>query len=495
MFLSNFKAGEARDGTNDFWFQPAGTLGPTRSGVRVTHDTAFRLSTVFKIVKVISETIGMLPMHVYRMTGPETRERVRDDPLSRLLNSQPNRWQTPMQFRQMLEAHRDLRGNGYARIYHAANGEPDELVPLHPDRVTPEIAANGLPRWQVRSQDGSSTETLVQGEMFHLTGLCLDGYTGISPVQAQRESIGAAVASRDYGARFWNNDARPPFWVEVPQKFEDNEARRKFRSEWQAAYSGANQHRPAVLDRGMKLHELGITNSDAQWLESTNASEIDLCGIWRVPPHKIGILNQAKYANIEQQSIEFVVDCILPLAVSWEQTVFRDMIVEPEMFTELLLEVLLRGDTSTRYEAYGKAIKDGWMTRNEVRRLENKNPLPGLDEPLQPLNMTAVGASMLPGPRQSTGRAVALLGAAASRIARKEAGVIQGAIKSGQPLADAFAGHDRFVADVLALPAAAVEGYVVDMLARAYQASKAGEGFAAQAWIDTQVAALLRLEG
>jgi len=186
---------------------------------------------------------------------------------------------------------------------------------------------------------------------------------------------------------------------------------------------------------------------------------------------------------------------LLPLAVSWEQTVARDMLAEDtEEFTEMLLELLLRGDTKTRYEAYGKAIQDGWMTRNEARALENRNPLPGLDEPLQPLNMTTAGAAMLPRGGGSAGRAAALLGAAAARIARKEVGMLQTATKQGQPLAAAFAGHDRFVAEVMAVPQAAAEAYVASTLRQAEQLNLA-EGFDAQAWTDAQIAALLRLEG
>lgn len=502
MFLSNLRAGPATDPGHDFWFQPAGVGGPTQSGTVVTADSAMRLSTVYKCIKVLAETIGMLPMHMYRMGSAEQRDRVRDNPVARLLATRPNRWQTPMQFRSMLEAHRSMRGNGYARIYHDATGEPEELVPLHPDRVTPEVAGNGLPRYRVKSPDGAREETLVPGEILHLAGLSLDGYVGLNPIQAEREAIGAAIAARDYGSRFWNNDARPPFWIKVPGQFKDNEMRSTFRSEWQAMYGGANRGRPAVLDRGMEIQELGLSNADAQWIDARKYSDVDICGLWRLPPHKIGILDRATWGNIEHQNIEFVTDTLLPLAVSWEQTIARDLIVDEDLFVELLLELLLRGDTKTRYEAYGKAIQDGWMTRNEARRLENRNPLPGLDEPLQPLNMTRVGAAALPGGGAAgmpppPGRAAALLAANASRVVRKEVRMLQLAIKNGQALDQAFADHGRFVADVLALPQASADAYVAETLARAQVLQDAGQlaSLEVQDWTDRQIAALMRLEG
>lgn len=491
MFLSNLRAGPAGDPGHDFWFEAVTNGGPTQSGAFVSPDTAMRLSTVYKCVRAIAETMGMLPMHLYESLGGEQRDRVMDDPLTRLLAKRPNPWQIPMQFRAMLEAHRSLRGMGYAEIIYGRNGQPSDLIPLHPDRVKPEIASNGEPRYRVTDLNGNQ-RVLVLGEILVITGLTMDGYLGINPVQAEREAIGSAISARDYGSRFWNNDARPPFWIKVPGKFEDNDARSNFRTEWQAMYGGQNRGRPAVLDRNMEIHELGLSNADAQWIEARKYSDIDLCGLWRVPPHKVGILDRATWANIEHQNIEWVTDCLLPLAISWEQSIARDLIVDENRFVETVLEILLRGDTTTRYSAYGKAIQDGWMTRNEARRLENRNPLPGLDEPLQPLNMTRAGAA-LPGVPGDTrpGRAAALLAANASRVARKEAALVTKAWRNETPMAEAFAGHARFVAEVMAVPMETAEAYTAATVAVAEGSAQLTE----EAWIDQQVAALMRLEG
>lgn len=496
MFLTNLRAGPSDPG-HDFWFSPVGSGVATQSGSIVTSDTAMRLSTVYKCIKVLAETIGMLPMHMYRTTSGERRDRVRDDPVARLLAVRPNRWQTPMQFRVMLEAHRSMRGNGYARIVHSADGAPEELIPLHPDRVTPEVARNGLPRYRVKSADGSTEEVLVQGEIMHLTGLTLDGYVGLNPIQAEREAIGAAIAARDYGSRFWNNDARPPFWIKIPGQFKDNEVASNFRDDWQAKYGGNNRGRPAALDRGMEIHELGLSNQDSQWIDSRKYSDVDICGLWRVPPHKIGILDRATWGNIEQQNIEFVTDTLLPLAVSWEQTIQRDLIVDEDLFVELLMELLLRGDTTTRYTAYGKAIQDGWLTRNEARALENRNPLPGLDEPLQPLNMTRAGASLLPNTQHRPARAASLLAASAERVVRKESRILQSIARQGGSLAEAFADHARFVADVMAVSHETAQAYASATLQRAtaLQAADKLKTTEVDDWTVPQTAALMQLEG
>lgn len=394
MFLTALPDRIANNPGHDFWFSPVESAGPTLSGAVVTSDSAMRLSTVYKCVKVIAESGGILPRHLYEVSGEgdsERRTRVRSHPVAQLLQ-QPNQWQTPLAFYMMLEAHKQLRGNGYAEIQFDRREQPSALIPLHPDRCALEVAANGLPRLRVRPRPGSNEaeRVLVPGEYLHVAGMSLDGYTGVSPITAQRETIGGAIAARAYGARFWANDAKPPFWIEYEGKVTDKTA---FRLAWQEAYGGANRHKPAVMDNGMKLHELGITNSDSQWLESIKASDIDVCGIYRTPPHKVGILDRATWGNVEQQNIDFVTDCLLPNLVGWEQSLRRDLVVEDDLFIAIVPEQLLRGDIKTRYQAYSMGIRDGHLTRNEVRRMENRNPLDGLDEPLQPLNMASAGSA------------------------------------------------------------------------------------------------------
>lgn len=424
MFLSSNIGSSDRSPTDDFWYGPVG--GPTISGAKVSPETAMRLSIVFACVRVRSETLGMLPWHTYRRI-PGGKERT-DHPLASLLSGQPNEWQTAMSYRMMMQAHVELRGNAYSRIVFNGAGNVDYLMPIHPDAVKIERTPSGTVLYRIKQADGT-TLTLVWGEVFHIAGLSLDGITGLNPIEMEREAIGMGLAARDYGARFFQNDARPGGYVSVEATFKDKETKEKFRESIQAAQTGANRHKLMVLEHGMKYHELGIKNTDAQFLETRKYTDADIARIFRMIPHKVGILDRATWGNIEHQNIEFVTDSMMPSLVAWEQAAQRDLFLgDEEYFSEFLVDMLLRGDTATRYEAYGKAIKDGWMIRNEVRGRENLNPLPGLDEPLQPLNMAPVGSSPASAPPSASARSDRerrLARVSAERVVNKEISAVR----------------------------------------------------------------------
>lgn len=492
FFTESFRAGPGP--ADDFWFQPIqqGTL----SGTNVTPETAIRFSTVYKCVRAYADSIGTMPRRLMRkLPSQRKRERVLDHPVARLLSERPNRWQTPTMFVGMLEAHVQLRGRGYAEIMFDRRMQPDELVPIHPDRVTTEVMVDGLPRWRVKPPGGQIGEdrVLLPGEMFHITSMTMDGYEGLSPIDAEREAIGSAIAARDFGSRFWANDARPPFWIKVPGKFKDNDERAGFREQWQVSYGGSNRGRPAVLDRGMEIQELGLDNQTAQWMDSRKYSDVDICGVWKVPPHKVGILTDAKYANIEQQAIEWVTDSLLPRIVMWEEAAQRDLLgYDEDLYVKFVPDQLLRGDIKARYEAYSKGIVDGWLTRNEARELEDRDPLAGLDEPLQPMNMKQAG-QVLPG--RTPERASAILQAAAERVARREAAMVSRIAQGQENATEAFRKHVRFVAEVLALPEETAAGYCSQVQAKLEGLQAAGTlgKIAVDEWVDIQFAALLRL--
>lgn len=493
MFVSS--AIEATHGpAHDFWYSP---INHTHAGAVVTADTAMRLSTVYKCVRVRAETIGMLPLQVYRRLPNGGKQADDSHPLARLLHDQPNPWQTAMQWRAMMQAHMDLRGNAYSRIVFNGAGRVDMLVPLHPDRVRIEVLPSGLPRYQYRGQDGAEKPILF-GEILHVATLCVDGYTGLNPIEAEREAIGAAMATRDHGARYFRNSARPPMWIKMPGKFPTPEDKRNWVQQFSDSYGGTNSGKTPVMDQGMELHSLPVSNVDAQYIESRKAQDVDIAGIFRMPPHKIGILDGAKYANIEQQSIDFVTDAVMPSCVAWEQALLRDLDFGDEHFAEFKVAMLLRGDTKTRYDAYGRGIQDGWLLRNEARAMENLNPLDGLDVPLEPMNMAPAGsrgADQARGMPPSNGARQALvLAAAAERVARKEVALLGRAARSGgaQDLPALFEGHAAFVEQVMAVSPDVARRHVANTLAQA------------EHWIDThateadvlaaQTTALLRLE-
>jgi len=359
------------------------------TGLRVSADSAMRLTAVYACVRILSETMASLPFVLYRTDVSGGKVRVTNHWLYRLFARRPNRFQNPFEWREMMQGHLALRGNAYNRIVSNASGEITELVPIHPDRIRIEILASGEFRYRVTDRDGRES-VLPRGEVWHLRGLSSDGLLGMSPIEIARESVGMALAAQDYGARFFANDAKPTGgWIEFPGSFKDAEAKKVFRESYQQAQSGANRGKVLVLENGMKFHEVGVTNRDAQFLELRKFQITDIARLFRVPPHMIGDLDRATFSNIEQQSLEFVMHTMTPWAERWEASIEAELLPDDDgLEIEFDFANLMRGDAASRAGYYQSGIQNGWLTRNEARLAENLNPLEGLDEPLRPLNMT-----------------------------------------------------------------------------------------------------------
>lgn len=438
MFLTQNNNSSNRSPVDDFWFQP---IISTTTGVRVSPERAMMLSTVYACIKVLAETVAQLPFILYERLDNEGKGRARKQPLYRTLGVRPNKWQTSFEWREMMQAHAALRGNGYSEIIYSANGRILQLIPLHPDRVKLRLLSDTNFYYDYTEKNGH-TRRINRGQMFHLRGLSFDGFNGISPIEYERESIGEAIAAQEYGARFFQNDATPRGWVEHPGKFKDDDARNNWIRQWKAARTGANRHSTAVLERGMKYHEVGVTNKDIQFLETRKYKDVDIARIFRISPHKIGILDKSSFNNIEHLGLEFVTDTMMPWFRRWEQAVSRDLIVdEDRYFAEFLVDSLLRGDMKSRSEMYTASITSGWLTRNEVRKKENMNPIDGLDKPLEQLNMAPAGE-----------RNQAIRLAACNRVVSKEALCIKRwANKNIDKINDFYETHGRYVSECLAL--------------------------------------------
>ena len=386
-FFDRFKASTSdRSPWGDFFFEPVSVRSV--SGMRVSADSAMRLAAVYACVRILSETMASLPLVVYRARADGGKDRLTDHWLYRLLGKKPNRYQNPFEWREMLQGHLALRGNAFCQILANGRGEITELIPIHPDRVRMELLTEGDYRYRIQNQAGHEL-VLPRGEIWHLRGLSSDGLLGLSPIELSRESLGMALAAQDYGARFFNNDAKPTGgWIEFPGNFKDAEAKRVFRESYQAAQSGANRGKVLVLENGMKFHEVGVTNKDAQFLELRKFQITDIARLFRVPPHMIADLDRATFSNIEQQSLEFVMHTMTPWAERWEASIEADLMLDgDELEIEFDFANLMRGDAASRSAYYQSGIQNGWLTRNEARIAENLNPIKGLDQPLRPLNM------------------------------------------------------------------------------------------------------------
>jgi HK97 family phage portal protein len=292
------------------------------AGVYVTANAALAVSTVFACVRLYAETLASLPLLVYRRTGDEGKERAPEIPLYRLLHDHPNAWQTSMEWQEMVWTHLFLRGNSYSRIiWDPRTGWPGQLVPLHPDRVAVDQLGDGTLRYKYRPA-GLREEVFGQEDMFHLRLFSEDGITGVNVVRAMRNAVGLEIAQETHGAKVFQNGSLPPFALEAANPMKE-QAIENFRAGWRRMHSGAeNAHNPPILENGMKIHELRVSNEDSQWLESRNFQAIEICRFMRTPPHLVGVADakgSESYASVEQKSLEFVIYGLRPNAIRFRQ--------------------------------------------------------------------------------------------------------------------------------------------------------------------------------
>lgn len=438
----------------------------------VTGDTAMRHSAVYACVRVLSETFAMLPF-LLTQTVAGRKQYITDHWLYRLLSRAPNGWQTAFEWREMMMGHLALRGNAYNRIVSDASGEVTALVPVHPDRIQMEVASDGVFRYKIRGSDGTM-EIVPRGMIWHLRGLSSDGYMGLSPIALAADTIGLGLQVQDYGGRFFANNGRPGGgWIEHPTQFKTTESRQVFKESWQAAQTGVNQHKTAVLEYGMKYHDLPLKNNDSQFLETRSFQVIDICRIFRVPPHLVADLTRGTFSNIEHQSLEFMAYSMAPWAERIEGSIENNFLPDGEGWeVEFDFTNLMRGDSAARTAYYAGGIQWGWMTRNEAREAEGYEPLDDLDEPLMPLNMVPAntpiapdGTQLSPGdsveqedPPEDNGPSVdrrpifkAIAMATAERVVRKEIAAVERLV--GKPdaanlAAKFFSDHVKFIAEV-----------------------------------------------
>lgn len=446
MFVTRIRAeGTDRSPWGQFWFEPTGMR--TAAGFRVTPASAMGMPTVQACIRVKAESFAILPFRMYRPKDGGGRTRITNHWLYRLFAKCPNRFQTPYEWREMLQGHLSLRGNAFCQINPDGQGGIAELLPLHPDRMAAELLDNGSYRYRYIDQSGK-TIYYRRDEIWHLRGLSSDGVMGMSPIEIAREAIAEGLSMQAYAARFFANDAQPGGgWIEYPGKFANNDAKKTFRESWQALHGGKNRGKVAVLEQGMKYHQLGLNNKDSQFIEARAAKKSEIASIWRIPPHKIMDLSRSTNNNIEQQAIEFWQDCMLPDAQRWESSICYFLLgPDTDLEVDFDMRRMMRADAAARGTYYNTGIQAGWLTRNEAREEEGLDPIEGLDEPLVPLNMVEAGdapppaakpAPTEPAPTEPVdARLVALVSGNAQRMARRMA---EGKPPSPDVLADALA--------------------------------------------------------
>lgn len=469
--------------------------GPTTAaGVGVSPETALKVSTVYACVRLISDTIGMLPLIVYERMPNDGRRRAVEHPLYSLLHSQPNATQTAFQFKKQLTIHALLHGNAYARLMAGARGFVDQLQPLNPHHVTPEKTPDGRLRYRYRPPN-AQPETLSDDEVFHLRGMTLDGVTGVGVIAYARETVGFALARERYGARFFANNSQPGGVLRHPGKLKDAKA---LKASWEEAHANGNAHRIAVLEEGMEYVPTSLSNKDSQFIEAGESTAEQIAGqYFGVPPHMVGLTSKSTSwgSGLEEQNLGYITFTAQPWMTEWEQSSTRDLLIAPQKyFIEFLPEALLRGRMLDRYNAYQIARNNGWMNADEIRHRENMNPLPdGAGQVyLQPLNMQPVGEPPLRAGGSNTERLRAIAQESAARVVRKEVAALTKAANRGRldaELAEFYGEHAGFVAQTLAVPLDVAQRWANEQQAEIAEHGAQGMGD----WETRRTAALVAL--
>ena len=358
-------------------------MGGSTAGKNVNERSAMQMTAVYACVRILSEAIAGLPLHMYRYKDEGGKEKALDHSLYQLLHDEPNPEMTSFVFRETLMTHLLLWGNAYAQIIRNGKGEVIALYPLMPNRMSVNRDSNGMLYYQYQksnddapTMEGSSV-ILSPSEVLHVPGLGFDGLVGYSPIAMAKNAIGLSIAAEEYGAKFYANGAAPSGVLEHPGVLKDPA---KVRDSWNAAFGGSsNSHKVAVLEEGLKYTPISISPNEAQFLETRKFQIDEIARIFRVPPHMVGDLEKSSFSNIEQQSLEFVKYTLDPWVVRWEQSLYRALLSSDEKntyFFKFNLEGLLRGDYQSRMQGYSIGIQNGFMCPNDVRELENLDLIP-----------------------------------------------------------------------------------------------------------------------
>ena len=358
-------------------------MGGSTAGKAVNERSAMQMTAVYACVRILSEAIAGLPLHLYEYGCDGSKEKAAEHPLYFLLHDEPNKEMTSFVFRETLMTHLLLWGNAYAQVIRNGKGEVIALYPLMPNRMEVNRTDKGQLYYQyTTSSDDAptvegSTAVLMPEDVLHIPGLGFDGLVGYSPIAMAKNAIGLAIATEEYGAKFFANGAAPSGVLEHPGTIKDPQ---RVRDAWMSQFSGSrNAGKVAVLEEGMKYTPISISPEQAQFLETRKFQINEIARIFRVPPHMVGDLEKSSFSNIEQQSLEFVKYTLDPWVIRWEQSLQRTLLSSEEKkryYFKFNLEGLLRGDYASRMTGYATARQNGWMSANDIRELENLDRIP-----------------------------------------------------------------------------------------------------------------------
>ncbi|MEG2289926.1 MAG: phage portal protein [Clostridium sp.] len=371
----------------------------SKSGIAVTEENSMKLSAVYACVRILSESIASLPLKIYKC-GPDGSKKVAyEHPLYTVLHDISNYNQSSFEFRETIIAHLNLWGNAYVKKILDKTGRVVELEPIEPWKVRVYKDETRPKEFQlqyaVNTKEGY--KIYFKDEILHIKGLSFNGKDGLSPIAYARESIGLGLAAERFGSQYFGEGTNLGGTLESPTALSDA-AYERLKSDLLAKRQGLdNAHSVMILEEGLKYAKTIIPPEDSQFIETRKFQLNEIARIFRVPPHMIADLDKATFSNIEHQGIGFVVHTLRPWLVRIEQAIFMQLLTEEERktyFVEFNVDGLLRGDFKTRQEGYAIGRQNGWLNANDIRKLENMDPIPDGDAYLVNGNMISIKAAM-----------------------------------------------------------------------------------------------------
>lgn len=360
-----------------------------RANIVITHDNALQLAVCFACQRNISEDIAKLPWNVY-LRSMERRIRLDNSRLNRLLNTRPNPEMGAFEFRRTLISWALTWGNGIAEIERDTAGRPLALWPISSDRVDVFRRADGL-WYRITNYTGEAT-WLPAADVLHLRGPSYDGIWGHSMISLASQSIGFGLAAEEHGSSFFGNNQTVGTYLKVASRL-STDAHNRLKEEMEKRRGSRNAYQGLILEEGAELDSLGMSQVDAQYLETRRFEVEEVARFWRVPPHKVGELSKAHFNNIEQLNISYATDCLQPWIKNLEEEANYKLITAPgdKRYTRIALQGLMRGDSRARAEFYKAMWNIGVYSVNDIREKEDMDPVgPEGDERIVPMNMTTL---------------------------------------------------------------------------------------------------------
>ena len=387
---NSIQSGGSLTAYSDFWYNAVGG-GPTKAGVPVNEETALKYLAVFSCVSLIAGDLASLPLILYQTGKDGSKKRATSEPLYDILHNQPNKNTDSLHWRETGESHLLTWGNFYNEIKrNARTDEVTEIIQLpKPGIVNVKSNRKGF-YYEWRDPKTNNIQKRSRRNIFHIAGFGSNGIMGMSIIGIAREAISLGIAARDYGSLFFGQGTHPAGVFETDKSLGDN--KQGFIKDLQKQYGGLGKsHKAMVLEMGMKYKPITIPMDDAQFLDTRKHQDLDICGMYKVPPHKIAIHGaNSNNNNLEQENGSYVSQCLRPWLVRWEQAMNMQLLTPEQrqrgLFTEILAEGLLRGDQAARAEYYKSMWSQGAMSANDINKIENRNPVPGGDQYFVPLN-------------------------------------------------------------------------------------------------------------